>query len=177
MIKWQEMGFSLHKVSVNLSAKQFESANLITSIQAAINTSGLPAHLLDIEITENMLIGLGNATLTTLKQIKNLGVTLSIDDFGTGYCSLNYLRHLPFDTLKIDKSFVDNIVDDQADAAITKAIIDLAKSLSLTVVAEGVETEAQWQVLKQQQCDLIQGFFFSKPLAVEQMNEYFRNLF
>ncbi len=151
-------------IAVNLSAKQFIDESLASSIQNILKITGLPSHLLECELTESMLMDDPSTSLVTLNDLKALGVRIALDDFGTGYSSLAYLKRFPIDTLKIDSSFVSDIPDDEHDKAIAKAVIALADSLGLYVVAEGVETEEQRSFLKQERCDSMQGFLFSRPL-------------
>lgn len=170
--QWISRGLPPMRVAVNLSAKQFRNPGLVTKVRTALEQSGLPAHLLELELTEGMLIENIASTHETLKALKAMGVTLAIDDFGTGYSSLSYLKHFPLDRLKIDKSFVLEMAEKSGDsAAIVQAIIALAHSLKLTVIAEGVERQDQVAFLKQHCCDEMQGFFFSRPLKSEALEE------
>ena len=143
-------------------------------VQRILQQYGLPPQLLDLEITESILMedtGKASAVLQALQQI---GVTVSLDDFGTGYSSLSYLKHFPIDTLKIDKSFVDGVHVDASDAAIARTIIALARNLGMQVVAEGVETRAQFEFLCEHGCDLIQGYYFSKPVSAAEFERLVR---
>ncbi|MEH6822610.1 MAG: EAL domain-containing protein [Motiliproteus sp.] len=155
-------------VAVNISAKQFNDDGLIQYISSVLSTSGIAPELLECELTESMLMDDPGAALVTLTSIKQTGVRVALDDFGTGYSSLVYLKRFPIDTLKIDRSFIKDLAECQQDQAITQAIIALADSLGLYVVAEGVETQQQQEFLKTQECDAMQGFLFSKPLPEEQ---------
>ncbi|BCA80775.1 EAL domain-containing protein [Desulfuromonas sp. AOP6] len=166
---WQEAGFFPLRVAVNLSGKQFREGGLLESIKDVLRETGLPASCLELELTESILMENAGATRHTLKTLKEMGVQLAIDDFGTGYSSLNYLKHFPIDRLKIDKSFVREIDVHPDDAAIAEAIIALAHSLRVKVVAEGVEQRSQLDFLRERQCDEIQGFYFSHPLAAEEL--------
>ncbi|MHB1215263.1 MAG: EAL domain-containing protein [Thiobacillus sp.] len=161
-------------MSVNLSALQFRRANLVETVAAALAGSGLPAHLLELELTESILLQDVENTLDTVRQLKTLGVRLSIDDFGTGYSSLSYLKRFAVDRLKIDRSFVRDVNTDPDNAAIVRAIIQLARSLRLGIVAEGVETEAQLAFLRDEGCQDIQGFLFSRPLAATDLDAFMR---
>jgi diguanylate cyclase (GGDEF)-like protein/PAS domain S-box-containing protein len=152
-------------MSVNLSAMQFRRSGLIETVAGALERSGLPPHLLELELTESILLQDVDKTLDTVQQLKALGVRLSIDDFGTGYSSLSYLKRFAVDRLKIDRSFVRDISTDPDDAAIVRAIIQLARSLHLGIIAEGVETLAQLEFLGAEGCQEVQGFLFSRPLA------------
>ena len=164
-------GASTPKVAVNLSVRQFQDPNLPQIIEAALEESGLPAKYLQLEITESMLLDDIDETVDLLKIMKDFGVSISIDDFGTGYSSLSYLKKLPIDVIKVDKSFVHDIPDDSNDMAITAAVIAMAHKLQLQVVAEGVETHEQLNFLKNNNCDFIQGFLYSKPVPKERIME------
>ncbi len=164
---WQDAGFPPLRVSVNLSARHFKQKNLVETIAQALKETGLDPKYLDLELTEGTIMENAEETIKTLRALKDMGVHLSIDDFGTGYSSLNYLRRFPIDTLKIDQSFVRDISTNPDDVAIATAIIAMAHSLKLKVTAEGVETEEQLPFLYSQQCDEVQGFYFSKPLPPE----------
>lgn len=170
--KWQDAGMTPVKISVNLSTQQFLTRNLISFVEEVLERTGLDPKYLVVEITENMAMEYDYSILV-LKQLKNLGVGISIDDFGTGYSSLNYLKNFPIDYIKIDKSFVSELMKSENDAIIVVAIITLAHNLHLDVIAEGVETEEQLDFLKSHDCDITQGFLFSKPLpAAEIENVY-----
>jgi EAL domain-containing protein (putative c-di-GMP-specific phosphodiesterase class I) len=172
---WQDQGFPQLLMAVNLSSRQFAHGHLIETVKTVLQETGLPPHCLELEITESVLIDGGDATvLSTLNEFKRMGITLAIDDFGTGYSSLSYLKRFPIDKLKIDKSFVQGLPDNQEDAALVQAIIAMARSLGLTVIAEGVETEEQHDHLHHHDCDLIQGYFFSRPLPAEQIGALFQ---
>lgn len=164
LAKWHDMGFIEVSIAVNLSARQLQ-ADIISTIEVALAVSGLPASALELELTESMIMGNPQESVAILSQLKSLGLTIAVDDFGTGYSSLSYLKRFPIDTLKIDREFVRDITEDPDDAAITTAIIALAHSLELNVVAEGVETQAQLDFLLQQGCDQVQGFLLSRPLS------------
>ena len=168
---WQEQGHPALTVAVNLSARQFQQPDLVTQVKRALDDTGLPPSSLDLEITETHAMQNAEATILTLRELKRLGVRISIDDFGIGYSSLSYLKRLPIDTLKIDQSFVRDITTDPDDAAIATAVIALAHTLKLQVVAEGVETQEQLDALEALGCDLAQGYFFSRPLTANAMGE------
>ncbi|MDO8989027.1 MAG: EAL domain-containing protein [Sideroxyarcus sp.] len=155
-------------VAVNLSALQFKRGNILETVKSALASSGLPARQLELELTESVLLQDEEAVMRTLSSLKEIGVKLSIDDFGTGYSSLSYLKRLAVDKLKVDQSFVRDMSVDPDDAAIVKAIIQLGHLLQLSVIAEGVESEAQMDILKSYGCDEIQGFLFSRPLPAEE---------
>lgn len=162
---WQMQGLGKLQLSVNLSARQFTHANLVEHIAQTLRRTGLPAQNLEIELTESLVMKDVERAIRTLRELKALGVKLSIDDFGTGYSSLSYLKRFPIDVLKIDQSFVRDITLDADDAAITRSIISLAHSLRLTVIAEGVESDAQLAFLRRYRCDQMQGYFFSRPVC------------
>lgn len=164
LAQWHQQGFEHISIAVNLSARQLK-ADIISTIEVALAVSGLPASALELELTESMIMGNPQDSVAVLSQLKALGLTIAIDDFGTGYSSLSYLKRFPIDTLKIDREFVRDITEDPDDAAITSAIITLAHSLELNVVAEGVETQAQLNFLREGGCDQVQGFLLSKPLS------------
>jgi len=151
---------------------QFRRGNLIETVASALRESGIAPHLLELELTESILLQDVEHTLTTVRQLKALGVRLSIDDFGTGYSSLSYLKRFTVDKLKIDQSFVRDISTDPDDAAIVRAIIQLANSLRLGTIAEGVETTEQLEFLQREGCQEIQGYFFSHPLAAENLRAF-----
>ena len=164
---WREAGVTPVPVAVNLSARQLRQAGFGATLGRALADYGIPAELIEIEITESSLMENPEQAIVVLTEIASLGVRLSADDFGTGYSSLSYLKRLPLDALKIDRSFVRDITTDPDDAAITRTVITLAHGLDLKVIAEGVETEEQLAFLGQNQCDEAQGYLFSRPLPVE----------
>lgn len=159
-------------VSVNLSARQFSQQDLLAQIRSALQETGLDPSLLELEITESNAMQNAENTIHTLRDLKIAGVSISMDDFGTGYSSLNYLKRFPIDTLKLDQSFVRDVATDATDAAIVSAVIAMAHSLNLKVVAEGVETAEQLAFLSQRHCDIIQGFYFSAPMPAEELEPY-----
>jgi len=162
---WRQAGGPDLTMSVNLSALQFRRAGLTETVARVLRLSGLPPHLLELELTESILLQDVENNLDTVRQLKALGVRLSIDDFGTGYSSLSYLKRFAVDRLKIDRSFVRDISTDPDDAAIVRAVIQLARSLRLGIIAEGVETHEQLAFLREEGCQEVQGFLFSPPLA------------
>jgi len=166
---WRAGGLPSVRVSINLSARQFQQAGLAKRVQAALEKSGLPPACLELEITESTVMRDTEEAAGVLRSLKALGVALSIDDFGTGYSSLSYLKSFPLDVLKIDRSFVADVIRDANDASITRAIIALAHSLNLEAVAEGVETREQAEFLKENGCDEIQGYYFSRPVWPEEL--------
>ena len=167
--KWQENGLPPIVISVNLSARQFSHASIVATVEKILGETGLEPHYLELEITESMTFDIEH-TISTLHELKKLGVLISIDDFGTGFSSLNYLKQFPVDTLKIDQSFVREL-NHNHDVTIVKTIISMAHHLHLKVVAEGIETREQLVFLQQHDCDEGQGYFFSKPLSAEEFNE------
>jgi diguanylate cyclase (GGDEF)-like protein len=161
---WQVSGLPPICVSVNISVIDFRQRGFLEGVQQVLEDTGLEPSLLELEITESVLMQNIDSTIAILKTIKEMGVRLAIDDFGTGYSSLSYLRHLPIDVLKIDQSFVCNLNTDSNDAALVSAIISLGKSLKLNVIAEGIETNEQFEFLKAHQCEGGQGYYFSKAV-------------
>lgn len=151
-------------IAINISPRQFRHPDFVTSVEKILRETGYPPHLLELEITEGVLLYNESDTLSVLRQLKDLGIKLSIDDFGTGYSSLSYLKQFPIDKLKVDQSFVKNLHVNQSDKAIVQVIIELGKSLGLKVIAEGVEDFAHYQYLKSIHCDEIQGYWYSHPL-------------
>jgi diguanylate cyclase (GGDEF)-like protein/PAS domain S-box-containing protein len=172
--KWQDEGLPAASVAVNVSAVQFRQAGFCEFIRRVLHEAGLAPQYLELELTESLLLANADVTLSVLKELKSMGVTLAIDDFGTGYSSFNYLRQFRVSKLKIDRSFIRDIAVNPDDAAITTAIISMAKSLNLKVIAEGVEDEAQMTFLRAHQCDEIQGYYFSKPLTVDKVADKLR---
>ncbi len=161
---WQDQGLPPLRMAVNLSARQFAHEKLLQDVARVLNETGLDPAALEFEITESMVMHNPEHAVKLLNELKALGIHLSIDDFGTGYSSLSYLKRFPIDSVKIDRSFIRDIPGDADDAAITQAIIAMAHSLRLTVIAEGVETEEQLRFLRDHGCDEMQGYYFSKPL-------------
>jgi len=172
---WQDMGFTQLRIAVNLSARQFTQASLLESIKATLQETGLAARFLEIELTESSVMADIERNILTLRDLKSLGVQLSVDDFGTGHSSLAYLKRFPIDTLKIDRSFVRDIAINQDDASIVSSIISLAHNLKLNVIAEGVETASQMDILRAQGCNEMQGYYFCKPLPSDQIETLLLN--
>ncbi len=166
---WRQTGAPL-RMAVNLSARQFQHTNLAAQVAAVLADTGLPAHALELEITESMAMHNAERTVVVLRALKELGVHLSVDDFGTGYSSLSYLKQFDVDTLKIDRGFVCDLPH---DSAIAEAVLALAHSLSMSVTAEGVETEEQLAFLQQHNCDEVQGFLIGKPVPADQFAPLF----
>jgi diguanylate cyclase (GGDEF)-like protein len=172
---WQDAGLPKIKVAVNLSARQLRDNDFVPLVVKTLNESALEPCYLEVELTESALMGDASDTVCKLLQLKELGISISVDDFGTGYSSLSYLKHLPIDTLKIDRSFVRDIVNDPDDAAIVDAIVAMARALKLNVIAEGVETPEQLLFLQRCRCNQAQGYYFAKPLDPLQFEEFIRN--
>jgi len=173
---WHEMGSKQLRVSVNLSVRQFQQNDLVERFTNIIKSSGLSCNQLELEITEGLLVENVSAAIDILQAFHDLGIHIAIDDFGTGYSSLSYLKRFPINTLKIDRTFVRDITLDPNDAAITNAIVALAKSLRLRVTAEGIETKAQLNFLRQLNCNEAQGFYFSKPIPAGQFENLIMEL-
>ena len=164
-VRWsQDVG-----VAVNLSPVQFKNPNLVSSVKDALKASGLPAHRLELEITESVLLQNSEATLSVLHELRSFGVRISLDDFGTGYSSLSYLRSFPFDKIKIDRSFITELATREDSMAIVRAVTGLGKSLGIVTTAEGVETDAQFDLLRQEGCTQAQGYLFSPPRPVTEV--------
>ena len=171
--QWQDQGILNAVVAVNVSARQFKNGSILASVEKALHNSGLAPGFLELELTESLLMVQPDVSATTLKKLSNLGVKVSIDDFGTGYSSLSYLKHFPIDQIKIDQGFVGNITTSSDDSAIALTIIAMAHQLKREVIAEGVETEAQFRYLHRHHCYKYQGYYFSKPLPVSAIKEGF----
>ncbi len=167
---WQNEGLPPMRMAVNLSMRQLSAEYLSQEIDDTLQEAGMPPELLELELTEGVMIHNPERTFRILSEIRKMGVRLAIDDFGIGYSSLGQLKHLPVDTLKVDRSFIHGIPDNCKDMAIMKAIITMAKALNLTVIAEGVETKGQEQFLREHNCDEIQGYLFSKPVSSEEIS-------
>ena len=165
---WQDQGFQSLRMAVNISSRQFSQAGLLDEVVGVLEQTGLDADLLELEITESMLMDDPEQTVALLNELKAIGIHLAIDDFGTGYSSLAYLKRFPVSSLKIDRSFVKDVPLDADDVAITLAIVGLAHTLRIRVTAEGVETEAQRAFLRRHGCDEIQGYLVGRPLPVEE---------
>ena len=173
-VAWQRQGLPPVCMAVNLSLRQLLDDNLLEDIKTVLKETGMEANLLELEITESMVMHNPSRLISLLTKIKEMDVRLAIDDFGTGYSSLAHIKHFPIDTLKVDRSFIRNIPQDSEDKAITEAIISMGKTLSLTVVAEGVETEEQENFLREHVCDEMQGFYFSKPISADHFADLLR---
>jgi diguanylate cyclase (GGDEF)-like protein len=170
--KWVDAGFTDIQVAVNFSAKQFALDNMIDDIKQVLLETQLNPKNLKLEITEYTAVCEAEKTVRIMKALSSMGIQISIDDFGTGYSSLSYLKQFPIHTLKMDKSFIDHVTDDEEDASFARMVIGIAKSMNLDLIAEGVESESQLQFLRDEGCRLIQGFYFSKPLSAENARDY-----
>ncbi|HUQ34134.1 MAG TPA: bifunctional diguanylate cyclase/phosphodiesterase, partial [Pyrinomonadaceae bacterium] len=164
---WHDCGFKGLRVSVNLSPRQFQQPDLVLVVERILKETGLDGAGLELEVTESSVMKNAETAIRTLGELKAMGIKISIDDFGSGYSSLSYLKHLPIDVLKIDQSFVSDMTADPKDAAIVMAVIQLAHSLQLKVIAEGVETDEQLHFLRLLSCDEMQGYLFCRPIPVE----------
>jgi EAL domain-containing protein (putative c-di-GMP-specific phosphodiesterase class I) len=160
-----DAGFEPMKISVNVSTAQLRGNRLIHSIETLQEKTNMPLSYLEIELTESVLMTNFEHNLALIRRVKEFGIQIALDDFGTGYSSFNYLTKIPIDTLKIDKTFIASICENENDRYIAKTIIDLAHQLNITVVAEGVETIEQLQILQEQTCDTLQGYFFSRAIS------------
>jgi diguanylate cyclase (GGDEF)-like protein/PAS domain S-box-containing protein len=175
--KWQEQGLPPVPIAVNVSAIQFRQQGFSDLIREVLHETGLRPEYLELELTESLLLSNADVMFSTIQELKQMGVMLAIDDFGTGYSSLGYLRQFKVNRLKIARAFIQDVSIDADDAAITTAIINMAKALNLAVLAEGVENADQLSFLQSQQCFTIQGFYFSKPVAVDQIDQHLRSGF
>jgi EAL domain-containing protein (putative c-di-GMP-specific phosphodiesterase class I) len=172
--KWQEDHLPAVRVAVNVSAVQFRRQGFCEQVRTVLRETGLPPQYLELELTESLLLADADVNLSVIQELRAMGLTLAIDDFGTGYSSFNSLKQFRVSRLKIDRSFIRDVAANPDDAAITAAIISMAKSLHLKVIAEGVENEAQMTFLRAHHCDEIQGYYFSKPLAVDKVSDKLR---
>ena len=175
--KWQEQGLPPVPIAVNVSAIQFRQQGFSDLIRDVLRETGLRPEFLELELTESLLMSNADVMFSTIQELKEMGVMLAIDDFGTGYSSLGYLRQFKVNRLKIARAFIQDVSVDADDAAITTAIINMAKALNLAVLAEGVENAEQLSFLQSQQCFTIQGFYFSKPVAVDQIGHHLQSGF
>jgi EAL domain-containing protein (putative c-di-GMP-specific phosphodiesterase class I) len=175
---WRRAGYERLRVAVNVSTLQFERQDWIQTISDVLQASGLPPSAVELELTETVVMKNCKHAAERLRQLRDLGISSAIDDFGTGYSSLMYLQNLPIDTLKIDQSFVRNLnpllPGETGNGAIVRAIVALAQQLGLRVVAEGVETAEELDLLRRLGCDLMQGYFFAKPMGPEDCESFLR---
>lgn len=170
--RWLEQGYGDLIMAVNVSAVQVQRSDMFSTVSRILQETEFPAHLLELEITENFLMGNEEKNIALLSEIRSLGVQLAVDDFGTGYSSLAYLKRLPIQKLKIDQGFVRDLPDDEDDSAIARAVIALGRSMKFTVIAEGVETEEQKRFLVDEQCDQVQGYLLSPPKPAEKLEAW-----
>nr|WP_272508325.1 EAL domain-containing protein [Paenisporosarcina quisquiliarum] len=175
MRKWQDKGHSVVKVSVNVSQRQFRDFHFIPFIESCLSSYNIESKYLEIEVTESVIENI-ELVMSKINELKAMGVGISIDDFGTGFSSLSMLKNLPFDTLKIDQSFIRDLIDNSKDISLVKTIISIGKTFNLTVVAEGIETEEHLHLLDELDCPMGQGYFFSKPIRPEQLETEFFNV-
>ncbi|WP_439888738.1 EAL domain-containing protein [Pseudomonas sp. MBLB4123] len=169
-----DQGWTGNTMAVNVSPVQFQRVNFVETVCKVLEETRLPAELLELELTETVLLNNAERAIFVLHALKDLGVHIAIDDFGTGFSSLNYLKRLPIDKIKIDRSFVQEVISDSTDAAISLGIISMAHHLNIKVIAEGVETEPQYAFLKKNHCDEFQGFYFAKPMPLSLLEEFLR---
>lgn len=174
LVRWHRQGYDQLTMAVNISGRQFRQAHLSEVIENILLETGLPAKFLELELTESLLVDNVKHAVETMYELKDMGTKLAIDDFGTGYSSLAYLKQFPVDKLKIDRSFISELVNRENDAAITRAIINLGHSLNLQVLAEGVETDLQRQFIMQHGCDYAQGYYFAMPQKAEDLKDFIR---
>ncbi|MEQ6342026.1 MAG: EAL domain-containing protein [Gammaproteobacteria bacterium] len=167
-LAWCAAGLPPLRIAVNVAGRQFQSGTLLRAIESALRETEVPAEYLELELTEGILARDAAAASLILDDINAMGVQLSIDDFGTGYSSVGYLKRFPLHTLKVDRTFVRDVISDQDDAAICTAIIALAHSLELRVVAEGAENSEQVEFLQKNGCDFVQGYYYSPPVPTDQ---------
>ena len=174
-MQWQRHGYSPIRMAVNVSARQFQQKGFIDIVDRVLEETGLDPRWLELEVTENIVMENVSQTIMTLTALKARSISLAIDDFGTGYSSLSYLRQFPIDRLKIDRSFVAEVTTNADDAAIASAVISLARTLNLEVVAEGVETAEQARFLSERQCDIMQGYYFGRPSPPEEISRFLKS--
>lgn len=173
---WQDQGLPLIRIAVNVTTKQFKAYNFPKVVETVIESTGIPPQYLEFELSESIMIN-NPEIIKSIERLKDIGVQIALDDFGTGYFALSYLRLIPLDRLKIDRSFIQRIGLNTEDDVIIKAIIAIAKGLNLEILAEGVETQKQLDFLKNVQCGEIQGFLFKEPLKLDECTQFLKNLF
>ncbi len=174
MLNLCDLGLPRARMAINLSPIQFNRPNFLDTIRRTLARTGLPAERLELELTEGILMNDTASAIEILEDLRESAISVSIDDFGTGFSSLSYLKNLPIDTIKIDRSFVQNVETSSDDAAIVQGVISMAHHLGLTVVAEGIETEAQRAILTRYGCDILQGYFFARPMPMADLTDYLR---
>jgi EAL domain-containing protein (putative c-di-GMP-specific phosphodiesterase class I)/CheY-like chemotaxis protein len=175
MVRLQAKGFRHCSVSVNVSPIQLRKENFVNTVADALQASGLRPENLELEVVESVVLLETDKVINTLHAIRKLGVHIAIDDFGTGFSSLSYIKLLPANKIKIDRSFIKDVTENRSDAAITQGVISMAHHLGLEVVAEGVETEAHAAYLRKNQCDLLQGFVFARPMPYNDLLAFMNN--
>jgi diguanylate cyclase (GGDEF)-like protein/PAS domain S-box-containing protein len=173
---WRDQGLKIDRIGVNVAGQQIDQMDILQAVDTVLETTGLEPNVLELEVTETFIMERAEQAISTLERLRDRGVTLAIDDFGTGYSSLSYLKRLPLHRLKVDKSFVDGVTDNANDIAIARAVIALARSLELEVIAEGVETAEQEAFLRAEGCDEVQGYYYSRPLPTDEFAELLRNI-
>ena len=173
-MEWEKHSHLSLKVAVNVSALQFNRIDFADSVAKILSETGADPTLVELELTEGLVMNNVEDSSRQMKSLKLLGIQIAVDDFGTGYSSLSYLHRLPIDTLKIDRSFVEKIADAAGTRPIVQTIMSLARSLGMRTVAEGVETQAQLEIIRELDCDLMQGFLFSRPIAGSEVLELLR---
>nr|WP_269431216.1 EAL domain-containing protein [Crocosphaera watsonii] len=170
---WLEQKLDFGRIAVNVAAPQIQHGDFIQVVENVLKTTGLPAAYLELELTEGLLMKQTEQNIKQLEKLQGMGIKLTIDDFGIGYSSLNYLKRLPIDKLKIDQSFIRDLPHDTNDTAISQAVIALGYALNLQIIAEGVENEEQAAFLKEKGCHQAQGYFFSQPIPPQQVSALF----
>jgi EAL domain-containing protein (putative c-di-GMP-specific phosphodiesterase class I) len=173
-VAWQKAGMPSITVAVNLTARQFFDERLLDDVAAVLAATGMAPHLLEFEIAESLMIQNIDTTLRILTALRSLGVRVAIDDFGTGYTTLSTLQRFPLDSIKIDRSFIQGLVGNPGNSKLADAVIAMGKTLSLTIVAQGIETRAEAEFLRTSACDEIQGFYFNRPLPAEEFQRLLR---
>jgi EAL domain-containing protein (putative c-di-GMP-specific phosphodiesterase class I) len=174
--KWHQLNYNPGIVSINISIKQLQHASFIEVLERLLHDTKCKPEWIELEITESHIMKDPEEAIRILNRINSLGIKLAVDDFGTGYSSLSYLKRLPIKKLKIDQSFVKDLPDDEDDAAISRAVIALAKSLNLEIIAEGVENQKQQDFLIKNGCNNIQGFLYSEPISAQELEEKYLKL-
>ena len=164
-MRWEALGLDIDSIAINISSVQFREGDIFEKLKNIMLDVGIPAHKIEIEITERFIMEYSTTNLTILEDLRNIGCRIAIDDFGTGYSSMSYMKSLALDTIKIDRSFIMDLPDDAHDAEVSKAIIALSKSLGYEVIAEGIETLEQEAFLRQYDCDMGQGYYFAKSMC------------
>jgi EAL domain-containing protein (putative c-di-GMP-specific phosphodiesterase class I) len=173
--EWYQQGFNPGKISLNLTVKQMQQVDFIDFLKDTLAETKLEAKFVELELVESQIMSNPEEAIKLLNQLNEIGIKIAIDDFGTGYSSLSYLKKLPIDKLKIDQSFIRELPEDEEDAAISKAVIALANSLNMKIIAEGVETEKQKEFLVENGCVNIQGYLYSKPISSTEVSEILKD--